>query len=438
MITKAKINGCAIINAQQVLTQLDAMPDWSTEVNRLEIDLGAEPGKGTFLISREDFDANWPETEAFSIELNNLELKGFVTVHAQQAFRMVESPMLVTVADRRHVWKDRVTSKKWADGTSATDILADLETDLNGSTFVDLVVPAIGTQTFNEAQYDGVPTLKAIEDFAFRCRGVVLFDPIADRLKIAKIDDTQAAITGDLFRDYQAAPVSLPLGWLNTLSMDGDIGLRQIHNLGGADSNSRSITVWTMASVGSGTLTAEINKLKLAAGDLASRQSAAEIKEFFDFKSAVCGGEISKTAWQMHGPLPTTIIWRTAPAIVMVGRVRFGGGGGTVFPVTLTQVGGVDGTRTTIATWTYNVRKIGEVVDLFSAINPVTAPHQYARESLGQRTKATYGLCALDASDNPFVLWINETIGVTACDIPVPPDPDPEPEPQDGLEEEFL
>ncbi len=145
--------------------------------------------------------------------------------------------------------------------------------------------------------------------------------------------------------------------------------------------------------------------------------------------------EIGNTSRLQTGPAGCAqILWRetgtgTRWAVVRLGNTSGPAGDGNVFPVTLSQVGGADGTRTTMASWTYNVKKLGAAVDLLSAINPTSAPHKYKRESLGKRTTANFGLCALDESGDPFLTWINETIGVSACDIIDPPNPDPEPDP---------
>ncbi len=323
MITTAKINGVSIINAQQLISQLEVEPDWTSTVNQLEMGLGAEPGRGTFLISRQDFLDHWPESEPFSIELNGLELKGFVTVRAQQALRMVGGPMLVTVADRRHLWDRRSTARKWDNGTDWQDIANDLKADLKGGSEINLAIPYAGDKALNHYRYDGISTLKAIEDFAFRIRAVLVFDPFLDMLLFQPFYEPQAEPSADMYRHFQASPPPSPLRWLHTLSQKGyqDQVFHQAHDLGGGDPNSRSISIWTMAPRSSnGDATDETDLLKQAVEDLALRESTPVIKEFFGFQPAICGGRVSRVLWKMDGPLATTTIWRTAPNPTLVER----------------------------------------------------------------------------------------------------------------------
>ena len=105
------------------------------------------------------------------------------------------------------------------------------------------------------------------------------------------------------------------------------------------------------------------------------------------------------------------------------------GGGGTVwaivrigdsnaaaiFPVNLTQVGGVDGTGASPATWTYDVfdaLPIGgfdpNLPPIVTAANPTAAPSVWARPATGSVVKATAGLAFYDDSGALALAWINE------------------------------
>ena len=105
------------------------------------------------------------------------------------------------------------------------------------------------------------------------------------------------------------------------------------------------------------------------------------------------------------------------------------GGGGTVwaivrigdsnaaaiFPVNLTQVGGVDGTGASPATWTYDVfdaLPLGgfdpNLPPIVSAADPTAAPSVWARPPTGSVVKATAGLAFYDDSNALALAWINE------------------------------
>jgi hypothetical protein len=93
-----------------------------------------------------------------------------------------------------------------------------------------------------------------------------------------------------------------------------------------------------------------------------------------------------------------------------------GGGAGAVIPVKLVQVGGAQGTATTAATWTYDVKDFDTNDTLASGVNPVNSPHQYKRPSVGQMIKATFGYAHYD--DDDLVLgWINEVADQETCQV---------------------
>ena len=88
-----------------------------------------------------------------------------------------------------------------------------------------------------------------------------------------------------------------------------------------------------------------------------------------------------------------------------------------VFPVKLTQVGGSQGTSTTVASWTYDVKDFCTDETLSTAaVNPTTTPHKWKRPSVGQMIAATFGLARLDPDGKTVLTWINEVADQQSCD----------------------
>lgn len=85
------------------------------------------------------------------------------------------------------------------------------------------------------------------------------------------------------------------------------------------------------------------------------------------------------------------------------------------FPVTLTQVGGAQGTASTAATWTYDVADAISAASLEAAVNPTASPHQWRRPGVGAVSRATFGYAHYTAQGELAVGWINETLEQEAC-----------------------
>jgi hypothetical protein len=95
------------------------------------------------------------------------------------------------------------------------------------------------------------------------------------------------------------------------------------------------------------------------------------------------------------------------------------GGGGRVFPVTLYQIGGSQGTATAPASWTYDVLNYDTGELILSAVDPVAPPHRWRRPSVGQMLQANFGYAHYlnDGSEWPVLVlgWINEVAEQQAC-----------------------
>lgn len=85
------------------------------------------------------------------------------------------------------------------------------------------------------------------------------------------------------------------------------------------------------------------------------------------------------------------------------------------FPVTLTQVGGAQGTASAAATWTYDVADAISGGSLATAANPTASPHQWRRPGVGAISPATFGYAHYTAQGELAVGWINETLEQEAC-----------------------
>jgi hypothetical protein len=87
-----------------------------------------------------------------------------------------------------------------------------------------------------------------------------------------------------------------------------------------------------------------------------------------------------------------------------------------VFPISLTQTGGSQGTASAAASWTYTVTETASALQLGTSVNPVNAPHLWRRPSLGQMVAATAGLAHYNESGAFIIDWINEVPGPGACE----------------------
>lgn len=89
-----------------------------------------------------------------------------------------------------------------------------------------------------------------------------------------------------------------------------------------------------------------------------------------------------------------------------------------VIPVTMTQVGGSDGTASAAATWTYDIVDVVTEAVLAEAVNPAAAPHKWKRP-YGKMGKATFGYAHMIFDDDeyiPCIGWCNEIPVTSECD----------------------
>lgn len=108
------------------------------------------------------------------------------------------------------------------------------------------------------------------------------------------------------------------------------------------------------------------------------------------------------------------ILWLASGTGVQWAVVRLANFQPAPVPVVLVQTGGTQGSSSAAASWTYTVKDLAGN-ELATAVNPVSAPHQWRRPSVGFMTAATFGYAHADGT-NPLVLgWINEVADQEAC-----------------------
>jgi hypothetical protein len=104
------------------------------------------------------------------------------------------------------------------------------------------------------------------------------------------------------------------------------------------------------------------------------------------------------------------ILWREPGDGVRWAILRFGAAGApSVFPVELTQVGGVQGAAVTPASWTYDIADPVTAESLGTSADPTTAPHRWRRPEVGPVSPANFGIARRDENSDLELLWINET-----------------------------
>lgn len=106
----------------------------------------------------------------------------------------------------------------------------------------------------------------------------------------------------------------------------------------------------------------------------------------------------------------------TATYSVEYNRFIFVGGGSATFQVTMEQRDGIQGTSTTPASWTYDI-KIWEGDDSIIKADAgiVDAPNHYRRPNIGQLSKATFGTATYNSADELVIIDCNETLIITTC-----------------------
>ncbi len=123
----------------------------------------------------------------------------------------------------------------------------------------------------------------------------------------------------------------------------------------------------------------------------------------------------SHIALQCQARGAAEILWKESGTGTKWAIVRFCLAPKHAFAVTLNQVGGVQGTATTGATWTYRVTDPETGAQLIGAANPIALPHRYARPAPGIILRATAGLASYDSNGQLYLTWINEVPAQIKC-----------------------
>ncbi|MGD9692395.1 MAG: hypothetical protein AB7G17_13240 [Phycisphaerales bacterium] len=79
-----------------------------------------------------------------------------------------------------------------------------------------------------------------------------------------------------------------------------------------------------------------------------------------------------------------------------------------VFPITLSQTGGEQGTPSAPASWRYAVFDSTSGLTLVTNVDPAAAPHEWRRPAAGKVAPATHGYASLSSGGLLVIGWINE------------------------------
>ena len=88
-----------------------------------------------------------------------------------------------------------------------------------------------------------------------------------------------------------------------------------------------------------------------------------------------------------------------------------------VFPIILSQTGGMQGTTSMPATWQYSVTDAISGFTLSTNTDPTALPHEWRRPEAGKVTAATFGYASLSAGGVLTIGWINEVPEVPAVHV---------------------
>jgi hypothetical protein len=118
--TRITVGGVRVLNAQEVIEQLDELPDWGNNINRLECTIGAAPSMGVFLLPFDALDT-LPQDGTLDIVWTHddddseqtVTFRDYVIVDSYAAVEVVESPLVVTVADSRMLWEKSFISQRF-------------------------------------------------------------------------------------------------------------------------------------------------------------------------------------------------------------------------------------------------------------------------------------------------------------------------------------
>lgn len=354
-IKSVTVNGARVANAQQAARWFASPPDWMRGINRVSCGCGPEPGRGKFLIPRESFDANWPETDVFDIVIvrtdsegtdKTLTLQNYVTVSAFAALRTPDSPMVVEVADIRFTLAQATTNRSWnmdgATGDAWADVLSELKTDSTGTYADDMAFATTPTGPLSSLKYEGWRTIDAFQDLANRTNHVFFYDPIDGKLKFADMSGTQSGLAAildaaTLYRQYEipTTEYALEVGKVDAIfnQFDGSPAYSvEVDNAANTSTNRRRAwgsTIYT----GSNTSAVEDEADALAATwfDWSDRATARECNEYFGLLSVTCGEQVSLVTWYIEDGEAFTLVDKGAPPPPETMRQEPPGGAGGGF-----------------------------------------------------------------------------------------------------------
>ena len=172
-ISEFTVNGCRVVNAEIVAASLAKKPDWYETINQVSNPTGPIAGKGCFLLQREDYDAATFD-DPFTIRIvrrsdtnpdQTIDLRGYVAVKAYAAIQLPGTPMVVEVADIRHLLNHRFVGQDFEADTLRTEVAAAINPLL--SPYGSITV-ADGVNRLGELRYHGMPAMMAAWDLATR------------------------------------------------------------------------------------------------------------------------------------------------------------------------------------------------------------------------------------------------------------------------------
>lgn len=342
-IKSIKVNNCRVVNAQHLAESLRMMPDWMNGINSLNCAAGPMPSTGKFLVRLEDFENEFPISTPFDIEIirnangvdDTVTFKGYVMTSAYAALRAnARSPMVVEVADARHILRRRITNRVWNISNSAAswyNVLSDLVSDFNSTYTGTLALGTVPTLKPYALRYEGVSTLDALQDMASRTGYCVVYDPFAGKLKLERMAGTQTGLTAlldaaTLFRRFEIPDLDATeqVGIVVVIfdASNSDQSGERIITFPGAGTL-RKLAFGMRYANGGADLQTEAQGLADIWQEWSNRRIDRECNEYFSVLEVYPGKEVSAVRWRVDGgelftmvdidapPEPTT--WRRRP-----------------------------------------------------------------------------------------------------------------------------
>ena len=203
-VARFTVNGCKVVDAEAMISQFGSTPAWMFGVNSVMNPSGPAPGRGRFLLDRADYDANFPETAPYSIRATrasssttSIELRGYVTVRAYAALNKPGSPMVVEVADIRHLAMQSFARQDFT-GETRQEIVDTIK-PMVAPYGDNLTLPEIASESEN-LLLDGMAAINALWEIGTRTGYFLLFDPFTGLLKFEdhseRQDSERAKISG--------------------------------------------------------------------------------------------------------------------------------------------------------------------------------------------------------------------------------------------------